>query len=258
MLEEITLFGKVDKAQIAIDRLRAFQRNGEPYYLAFSGGKDSIVILQLAKEAGVPFDAVHNLTTIDPPEVVWTMRKYYPEVKIERPEIPFLKMLVSRGFPQRMRRWCCAEYKERGGEGRVVLTGVRWEESFNRSKRKMTEACILGKGRTFVHPIIDWSESEVWEFIRSRNLPYPNLYDRGWKRVGCLFCPFAGSHRSIALSTYPKYADLFRKAFRKLFSAKKEKGLTSCDRWGSGDEMFEWWINEDRAKEENPDQTTLF
>lgn len=77
MLIENTLFGVRDKVKIAIDRLQAFEPP-EGYYLAFSGGKDSQCIYHLAKEAGVKFDAHYNLTTADPPELVWFIKKITP------------------------------------------------------------------------------------------------------------------------------------------------------------------------------------
>ena len=69
MLIENTLWGKRDKVQIAIERLRQFEPD-EGYYLAFSGGKDSITIYRLAEMAGVQFDAHYRVTTVDPPELV--------------------------------------------------------------------------------------------------------------------------------------------------------------------------------------------
>ena len=80
-LRETTLCGFEDKVQIAIERLRFYEPE-EGYYLAYSGGKDSDAILELAKMAGVKFDAHHNLTTIDPPELVYHVRKH-PEVQEE-------------------------------------------------------------------------------------------------------------------------------------------------------------------------------
>ena len=89
MLVEETLFGRRDKVQIAIDRLRTFEPP-EGYYLAFSGGKDSQTVYHLCREAGVKFDAHYSLTTVDPPEVIYFMREHYPNVAVEHPGIPCL------------------------------------------------------------------------------------------------------------------------------------------------------------------------
>lgn len=257
MLQEDTLFGSIDKVQIAIERIQAFEPP-EGYYLAFSGGKDSLVIKQLAIEAGVNFESHYNMTTIDPPDLIYYMRVFHPEVIFEKPKEPFLKALVRLGFPQRQRRWCCRLYKENHGNGRI-LTGIRWEESRYRQKRQMVEPCIKGKGKHYVHPIIDWTEEEVWEFIKNRELPYCKLYDEGWKRIGCLFCPMAYYKQRIKhVLRYPAYARAFKIAFNKLHKNRKSKGLTSVDRWKDGDEMFDWWINDKRTEKENINQVTFF
>jgi phosphoadenosine phosphosulfate reductase len=250
-LQEQGLFENTDKVAIAIQTLKELEPP-EGYYVADSGGKDSTVILELVKMSGVKFDAHHNLTTIDPPEVIWFIKKHHPETKIELPDKPFLQRLAEKGFPQRMRRWCCADYKERGGAGRLVITGIRAEESTKRAGRKMVEACYKGGGRRFLNIIIHWSEGDVWDFIKSQDIPYCKLYDEGWKRVGCLFCPMAGKHRVIQAEKYPKHVELFRKAFRKLHATGRE----SMNRWKDGDAMFDWWLNEPDS--EDPDQGVLF
>ena len=80
-LFEDTLFGKVDKVQKSIERLKAFEPP-EGYFLAFSGGKDSQCIYHLAKMAGVKFDAHYSVTTVDPKELVRFIKKEYPDVKL--------------------------------------------------------------------------------------------------------------------------------------------------------------------------------
>jgi phosphoadenosine phosphosulfate reductase len=67
--------------KIAIERLRTFEP-AEGYYVAFSGGKDSITILDLVKKSGVKYDAPFNLTTVDPPELLKFIKKNHSEVEI--------------------------------------------------------------------------------------------------------------------------------------------------------------------------------
>lgn len=130
MLRQIDLMGNtIDKVQTAIDRLRAFEPE-EGYYLAFSGGKDSVVIKAIADMAGVKYDAHYHATTVDPPELVRFIKNEYPDVKIEKPEIPMIKLIAKKRMPPTRRyRYCCAYYKESASDGRVTVTGARWAES---------------------------------------------------------------------------------------------------------------------------------
>lgn len=124
----------IEKEKKAILRLQMFapSDNQKPYYLAYSGGKDSDAILILAKLAGVRFEAVNNHTTVDAPETVHYIRSK-KDVRIEYPERTMWQLIVDKGLPPtRLMRYCCSELKERGGQGRRVVTGVRWAESLKR------------------------------------------------------------------------------------------------------------------------------
>lgn len=124
----------------AIEVLKAFEPEDEPYYLCYSGGKDSDCIRILASLADVKHDIVHNLTTVDAPETIQYI-KTIPNVIINKARwkdgnhktmwnlIPHKKMP-----PLRIMRYCCSELKEQGGKGRMKITGVRKAESRNRSE----------------------------------------------------------------------------------------------------------------------------
>ena len=112
----------IQKEKIAIQYLKLMGGGeNDPYYLAYSGGKDSDVILALAKMAGVHFEAVHNLTTVDKPETIYYVRSH-PEVRIERPERTMWQLIVDKMIPPtRIMRYCCSELKERGGDNAEKL-----------------------------------------------------------------------------------------------------------------------------------------
>jgi len=258
MLKEYDFFrGNIDKVKMAIARLQQFEP-ADGYYLAFSGGKDSITLKQLVDLASVKYDAHYNNPTIDPPELVKFIRSQHSDVIFEQPPIPFLRRLETRGFPLRQRRWCCQEYKERGGSGRIVLTGIRWAESNRRKKRHLVETCFRDSTKRYVNPIIDWSNEEVWQFIEENQLLYCSLYNLGWKRIGCLFCPMTyKKQRMLEVKRYPRYKRAFLRSFQKLYLHKLKVNPNSVRSWKNGIEMFNWWISGDQKKQQ-PDQLTIF
>lgn len=140
MIHQLNMNGK-DKVQVAIDRFRTFEPP-EGYYLAFSGGKDSVVIKALADMAGVKYDAHYSLTSVDPPELVRFV-KSFPDVIIDRPkdkdgnQITMWNLIPRKKLPPtRIARYCCEQLKESHGQGRITVTGVRWAESPNRRKNQ--------------------------------------------------------------------------------------------------------------------------
>ena len=110
------------------------------YYLAFSAGKDSQALYHIAELAGVKFDAHMNLTSVDPPEVIRFVKQAYPEVDLIKPKKSIYQHAIEKQILPTMRvRWCCAEYKENSGAGRVTLIGIRHQESSRRAKRNEVE-----------------------------------------------------------------------------------------------------------------------
>lgn len=141
-----------EKERIAIERLKAFEPD-EPYHLCYSGGKDSDVIRILAQLAGVKHELHHNLTSVDAPETVRYV-KSIPDMHIDIPHdkngsrVSMWSLIVKKGIPPtRLMRYCCSELKEKGGEGRLKITGVRAAESVNR-KKNAGVVKIIGKPKT--------------------------------------------------------------------------------------------------------------
>ena len=280
------LFGKIDKVQMAIDRLRTFEPE-EGYIIADSGGKDSTCIVALAEMAGVKHECVYNVTTVDPPELVRFLREKRPNTRFQMAHdkngepITMWNLIPRKGMPPtRLIRYCCQYLKESNGKGRIVVTGVRWAESSNRKNnqgtvtiiskgadkipevqaanftstvrggvvlndenkesRRAVEICYRTK-RTLVNPIIDWTDEDVWEFIRTYNLPYCELYDCGHKRLGCIGCPMGGRKGMLQeFEQYPKYKALYLKAFDRMIVENKRIGRRNDK--DTAEEWFDWWV----------------
>lgn len=254
MLSEITLFGELDKVQTAINDLREHEPP-EGYYVAFSGGKDSVTVLDLVKRAGVKFDAHYNVMTIEPPELIPFIQTNYPEVILETPPASMFDLVRKFGFPPlRTKRYCCRLLKVHTGGDRFKVTGLRADESRYRKLRQKFE--ITRTGQRQLNLIIDWTERDIWEYIRTYNVKYCELYDRGRKRLGCLFCPNSSrAQLELDLRDYPDIASQYIATCEDAIQRRFKRGLDS--KYKTGLEMFSNWIN--RIPENLPDnQPKLF
>lgn len=281
----------INKEKIAIERLKAFEPETEPYYLCYSGGKDSDVIRILANLAGVKHEIHHNLTSVDAPETIHYI-KQIPDVIIDIPHdkngnrISMWSLILKNKIPPTMlMRYCCAELKEKGGKGRMKITGVRTAESVKRAKnsglvkiigkpktvqktaenlgaeyrinksgglimnmdndenRRLVEHCYRTTN-TMINPIIDWTDSEVWEFLNYYGCKANPLYQCGKNRVGCIGCPMqSGKSRLAEFERYPKYKNIYIRTFDKMLEANKDKKYSY--EWKNGQEVFDWWIGID-------------
>lgn len=232
-----------DKVAASIALLQAHQPDGE-YYGCFSGGKDSVVIKEVARLAGVRVTWHYNVTTIDPPELVRFIREKHPDVRWVRSKHGnFFHRMETKGFPTRRQRWCCQEYKESvSPRGAVMILGVRAAESARRAAT-WKHVTMHTKTKTWaLAPILEWSDAEVWTFIRERGLDYCSLYDEGYSRLGCIGCPMSRGTRRKDFARWPRFEALWKRAFQRLYEARREGSMR---RWSSWKEMWEWWLDDD-------------
>lgn len=320
----MALLGK--KVDRAIERIRftydAYKSNvnNKPAFVAYSGGKDSTVVLELVKRSGIPFEAHYSITSVDPPELVAHIKSQkevscdIPRYSDGRPITMWNLIPLNKMPPTRLARYCCAALKEPGGKGSLVISGVRWAESKRRADswgvlnfsgkisknkaeelgleyeqrgknrfsfepvpadeydpledmidgyttpdektvmlnsdnsrlRRLTEYCVP-KAKTMLNPIIDWSDSDVWNFIFENSLPVCELYAEAGKggdahRLGCIGCPMSGRYGRIAqLNEYPKYKNMYLKSFDKMLEIRKCAGLENIG-WDTSDDVMEWWL----------------
>ena len=258
-LEQLNFDG-LDKAGFAIKLLKTWEPQ-DGYYLAFSGGKDSVVLYDLAVKAGVKFDAHYCVSPIDPPQIYQFIKEYYPDVQWDIHARGFWKLVEKNGLPLRMNRWCCRIIKEAGGTNRVVLVGNRRAEGNIRAKQCYVEAHRKKKANlTFIRPILNIDNYDVWQYIRENKLPYCSLYDEGakrkaygeglFKRLGCVLCPFS---RDIKREEeyFPKIVANWKRACGRIVEASKargyldKKGQPVKHRFETAEEMYQWWVKRD-------------
>lgn len=230
------------KIDTAIERLNMFEPE-DGYILCFSGGKDSIVLEDLAKKCGVSYQSVYNVTTMDPPPITRFIHEHYPYVRWDFPEMPFWRKVGEKGLPMRMTRWCCDIYKENTFTGKVKLLGVREDEGRISGEVRLTRVCNK-TGEQAIQPIFDWTDKDIWDYINSNNLPYCKLYDEGWNRIGCMCCPFASKEEKLnSMDKWPTFFKAIRKGVRirwNTYWIPKESPV--AERFNSADDLFEWWI----------------
>lgn len=275
---------EMDKEQTAIERLRkasemSLKSYNLPLLVTTSGGKDSSVCTALAERAGIPFEIMHNHTTADAPETVYFVRSEFRKMELKgikcnlnfpryKGQRTSMWQLIPQKLmpPTRLVRYCCSVLKERGGAGRFITTGVRWEESPKRrenrgiyeagrnvvlstdndDRHRLFENCRL-QAKRVCNPIIDWTEQDVWDYIASEHLEINPLYQCGFSRVGCIGCPMAGTKgRQREFARYPKFQQSYIRAFERMLKERERKGKLqgSWNMGTTGEDVFHWWMED--------------
>lgn len=131
------------------------------YYNTFSGGKDSQALYHIVKMAGVKFKTHMSLTSVDPGDVIRFVKNEYPSVVRHKPKMSMFQAAVEHKILPTMRvRWCCADFKESAGAGKVTLIGIRAEESTRRAKRHEVEVSNKNFSGN-IDEFEQWSEKEI-------------------------------------------------------------------------------------------------
>ena len=171
--------GLEKKVERAIRLLQSIPQDGD-IEVSYSGGKDSDVILELAKMAGIPYRAIYKSTTIDPKGTIAHAREMGAEVI--RPKKTFFQLISEHGFPSRFQRFCCSALKEYKICDRAIQ-GIRRSESRKRAENyKEPEMCRVYSAKEKVKvylPILEWTDQDVEEFIKERNIKCHPRYYRG-------------------------------------------------------------------------------
>lgn len=210
----------------------------ETIEVAYSGGKDSDVILQLAKEAGINYRAIYKNTTIDPPGTIAHVRAMGVEVR--QPTKSFFQLVKEKGLPNRYTRFCCQLLKEYKILD-VCIVGVRRAESTKRAKRytEPTECRFYGSKKDHVEqvfPILEWSDDDVRDFILDRGVTLAPLYYTDGelhieRRLGCIGCPLASKGIRLAgLRQYPNIIKAYARALQ--IYLDNHPNCKAVEKWG--------------------------
>lgn len=296
-----------DKLKKTIEVLKlardmSFEFYGKPLVITYSGGKDSDVLLDLARKHLRPtdFEVINSHTSVDAPETVYHIRDVFKEVTGGGTKCTVLYPKDKNGKhitmwslieyekmpPTRLMRYCCRVLKETSVPNRLCATGVRAAESSNRQGRdffgtrakKKADAHYFSFEHTkevfeeskdrdpvwdctlianmrqnndiIVVPIYEWTDTEIWEYIHENGLTTNPLYEKGYKRVGCIGCPMATYRETQKqFNDFPKYKQAYIRAFDRMLKLRKDS------KWSSGQEVFDWWT--ERWKHEVKGQIDL-
>lgn len=278
-----------EKVKIAIERIKSFEdmaimhdENG--YVCTFSGGKDSIACYGLLKSSNVKHYSQYSVTGLDFPDLIYNIKKNYKDVKFIYPKLKdntnatMWKLIVKKYKPPtRINRYCCDYLKETLGKDKFIITGVRWHESKRRENtrsvienyhknkkyryrtddneegRMMLENCMK-KGKYTLNPIIDWTDEDVWNFINYEGLKYPKLYDKGYKRLGCIGCPMS-CNQEKEINLFPKIKSLYLKAFKEMLKNRKETGRET--EWKNEYDVMDWYLGKQVSIKKHKDQLSI-
>ena len=196
--------------------------------VSYSGGKDSDVILELTKMAGIPYRAIYKNTTIDPPGTIAHAREVGAEVI--HPQKTFFELISEIGYPGRVSRFCCSVLKEYKVCDRAIQ-GIRRSESRKRAERyKEPERCRVYSAKEKVKqylPILEWTDDDVAEFIKERNIKCHPIYYRGGQfdvtqRLGCMGCPLVSQKKRIQFfKDNPRWLKAWIRAGQKRYTSEK-------------------------------------
>lgn len=282
----------LEKEKSAIEILKTFEPE-EGYRLAYSGGKDSDCIKILAQIAGVKFEAVHNLTTVDAPETVQYI-KSQNDVKIHKARykdgshITMWNLIVKKRMPPtRLVRYCCSSLKESGGQGQLLITGVRWAESSGRKEHsgivsfigkpkdtlKTAEEMsanyrVTKQGGVVLNDDNDESRRMVEQCYRTRKTlvnPIVDWTDADvWEflnHYGCKCNPlYSEGFNRIGCIGCPMAGVVTQRKELERYPKYKEAYIRAFDKmvkkriedglkteWTNGQEVLDWWIGEPKA-----------
>jgi phosphoadenosine phosphosulfate reductase len=234
------LYEKIDKSIKLLKSIKS-----DEIELCYSGGKDSDVILELAKLADIPYRAIYKKTTIDPSGTIKHCRENGVEIRV--PKIRFFDLIKQRGFPTRRARFCCEDLKEYKILDNAIQ-GIRRCESEARKKRyKEPVVCrIYGNKKNHVNvvlPILEWTDKDLTDFIRMQNIQcHPLYYVNGCfdvtKRLGCIGCPMQSDNGLSDFKRHPAFVKAWVRAGIEWWDKPRKEPTKSSIKFESAYDLF--------------------
>ncbi len=253
------------KVERSIRLLQSIPTDEGPIELSYSSGKDSDVILELAKMAGIPYRAIYKNTTIDPKGTIAHAREMGADVI--RPKKTFFQLISEHGFPSRFQRFCCSVLKEYKIYDRAIQ-GIRRSESRKRAENyKEPEMCRVYSAKEKVKvylPILEWTDQDVEEFIKERNIKCHPLYYRGGqfdvtKRLGCVGCPLQSRKKRIQeFKDNPKMLKAWIRAGQKRYTSEKYQNGKAKHKFKDAFEVMGYMLYCDNIEDFKEKTYTLF
>lgn len=224
---------------------------------SFSGGKDSLVVLDLVARVIPPEDfvVIYSDTGYELPP---SLELYKQIESLYLSKYPNLKFFTAKnhqsvlyywdeiGAPSRIHRWCCSimksaplskllkEIVRKGRQPNVVLfDGVRADESQSRSNRSRIGKNVKHNKVVNVSPILEWNATEIYLYLFIHKLPINNAYRRGLSRVGCVICPYSSTwSEDLCGQLYPSTLKPFIDKIRQGLEQSKTNGIDNYIRTG--------------------------